>query len=144
MVLDVGDPMPQLDLQLGGRSYRAQPGSRGQLLYFMRAADCSLCRAHVKRLIALAPQLEARGLSILIVIPAGDSESQVSHSLKTPFPVVQGMSAHEAVGLQRNLLSLVQQSGTVIHDGQGKVVHLRAATIPSNAFDEDAVLDLKF
>ncbi len=143
MALNVGDPMPQLDLQQGGRSYKPQPGARGQLLYFMRASDCALCRAHVKRLIALAPQLEAKGLSILVVLPTGDSEAQVSQTLKTPFPVVQGQSAHLAVGLQRKLMSLVQQSGTVIHDHAGVVLHSRVATIPSNAFDEDAVLDLK-
>jgi peroxiredoxin len=141
MPLNVGDPMPQLELQQGGRTYRAQPGSKGQLLYFMRASDCALCRAHVKRLIALAPQLEAKGLSILVVLPPGDSETQVMHTLKPPFPVAQGLAAHAAVGLQRKFMSLVQQSGTVIHDHAGVVVHSRAATIPSNAFDEDAVLE---
>lgn len=143
MSLQVGDSMPQLDLQQGGRPFRRQPGAKGQLLYFMRGSDCPVCRAHVKRLIALAPQLEAKGLSILVIVPPGDTESAVTHSLKPTFPVVQGTAAHSVIGLQRKFFSLIQQSGTVIHDAEGRVVHVRSATNPSNSFDEDTVLDLK-
>ena len=143
MSIQVGTQIPQFELLLAGRPYRAAPGKRGQLLYFMRTADCPVCRAHVKRLIAIAPQLEASGLNILVIVPEGDSEGQVAQTLKTPFPVVQGIAAHSSFGLHRKLLSLVQESGTVVYDAAGLVVHARSAINPSNAFDEDAVLELK-
>ena len=56
--------------------------------------------------------------------------------------MVQGIAAHLAFGLKRVLLSLVEQSGTVIYDSAGQVRHARNATLPTNAFDEDAVLEL--
>jgi hypothetical protein len=107
----------------------------------MRTADCPVCRAHVKRLITLAPRLTDKGLSVVVVVPEGEAERQVAQSLHTPFPVVQGVTAHASIGLQRRLF-LVQQSGTVIHDAARLVTHVRAATLPGGSFDEDAVLEL--
>ena len=40
MSIQVGTQIPQFELLLAGRPYRAEPGKRGQLLYFMRTADC--------------------------------------------------------------------------------------------------------
>ena len=115
------------------------PGRGGLLLYFMRSADCPLCRAHVKRLVAMHAQLARSGLKVCVVVPAPDSEVGVASSLKTTFPVVQGQAAHAQLGLQRVLFELVQQSGTVITDATGRITLLQRATNPGSAFPEDAV-----
>ena len=33
----------------------ALPAARFQILYFMRTADCAVCKSHVRRLVALQP-----------------------------------------------------------------------------------------
>lgn len=109
------------------------------MLYFMRSEDCPLCRAHVKRLVAMHEQLKRRDLNVGVVVPAPDSEAAVASSLKTPFPVLQGQAAHAQVGLKRVLFEVVQQSGTVITDGEGRITLLHRATNPGSAFPEDAV-----
>lgn len=139
MLLQPGDVLPRLSFLREGKPVRVEPGRGGLLLYFMRTADCPLCRAHVKRLVAMHPELTRQGVNVGVVVPAPDSEVGVSTSLRTPFPVVQGQAAHAQLGLERVLFALVQQSGTVVTDAAGRVTLLNRATNPASAFPEDAV-----
>lgn len=139
MLLQPGDLLPRLTLHREGKPVQLEPGRSGLLLYFMRTADCPLCRAHVKRLVTMHAELTRNGLNVGVVVPAPDSEVGVASSLKTTFPVVQGQAAHAQLGLQRVLFELVQQSGTVVTDATGRIVLLQRATNPGSAFPEDAV-----
>lgn len=139
MLLQPGDLLPRLSLLREGKPVQLEPGRSGTLLYFMRTADCPVCRAHVKRLVAMHEALTRHGLTVGVVVPAPDSELGVASSLKTTFPVVQGQAAHAQVGLKRVLFELVQQSGTVVTDTAGRITLLQRATSPGSAFPEDAV-----
>ncbi len=142
MPLQPGDRLPRLELRANGRPFRLEPGPGGLLVYFMRSADCPVCRAHVKRLVALWPQLSQQGFAVGVVVPEGDRDLAVAQSLRTPFPVAEGVQAHSTLGLRRTMFDLVQQSGTVVTDRDGVIVHLQRATMPTSALDEDAVLAL--
>ncbi|MDP2273298.1 MAG: redoxin domain-containing protein [Archangium sp.] len=141
-LIKTGDSLPKLTLAYRGSPFRVTPGRSGALLYFMRAANCAVCRAHVKRLVQFASQAEAAGFTVAIVVPDAAGAAEVASSLKTPFPVVSGSEAHNDVGLSKVLFGIVQQSGTVVTDGQGNVVVLVRATLPTSAFPEDEVLAL--
>ena len=141
-LINVGDSLPKLALAYRGSPFRFTPGRRGAALYFMRSVDCAVCRAHVLRLVQLAPQAEAAGFSLAVVVPDAAGASQVASSLKVPFPVVSGGEAHRDVGLGRVLFGVIQQSGTVVTDGRGSVVMVVRATLPHNSFPEDEVIAL--
>ena len=142
MLLQLGDQLPRLSLFREGKPLRVDPGPGGLLLYFMRSEDCPLCRAHVKRLVAMYDTLKRQQVNVAVVVPSPDSDAAVSSSLRTPFPVVQGQAAHAQLGLKRVLFEVVQQSGTVITDGEGRITLLHRATNPGSAFPEDAVWGL--
>ncbi len=139
MLLQPGDLLPRLSLLREGKPAQLEPGRAGLLLYFMRTADCPVCRAHVKRLVSMHEELRREGFTVGVVVPAPDSDLGVASSLKATFPVVQGQAAHGALGLKRVLFELVQQSGTVVTDASGRITLLQRATNPGSAFPEDAV-----
>jgi peroxiredoxin len=139
MSIQVGDELPHFEAHVDGKRARVEAGQGGLLLYFMRTADCPLCRAHVKRLIAMHGDLARRGMNVAVVVPSPDSEVQVARSLGATFPVVQSKAGHQQAGLKRVMFDLVQQSGTLVTDSARRVVLVHRATLPANAFPEDAV-----
>ena len=141
-LISVGEPLPKLTLAHRASPFRVTPGRSGAVLYFMRAANCAVCRAHVRRLVQLAPQAEAAGFTVVVVVPDAAGATEVASSLKTTFPVVSGSDAHRDVGLSKVLFGVVQQSGTVVTNREGGVVVLVRATLPTSAFPEDEVLAL--
>lgn len=124
---------------------------RGTLLYFMRSTSCAICNRHVRDLVANRADFDAEGIRVAIVVP---EERTAGLAWKTergiPFPVLTGPtgSPHESVGLTRRLFGSMQQSGTVLVDGQGIVRHAHGATMPTGSYDKkgitaaiDAMLD---
>ncbi len=116
----------------------AAAGARRRVLYFMRTADCAVCRGHVRRLAALAPELRALGADVVVIAPA--AAAAAPSIAGQPFPVLLVDGLHAAAGLSRALFGKVQQSGTVLVDGAGVVRLVRRATIPFQAFDERELL----
>lgn len=113
------------------------------VLYFMRAADCAVCRRHVKQLVAAGDELQERGARVAVVVPDGIAEAaEVKASLDVPYRVVSGAngSAHAGFGLHKAVFGQLQQSGTVLLDGAGVVRHVTAATLPIGALNKSALL----
>lgn len=131
MTLEVGDLVPQILIETASDApYR--------VLYFMRTADCAVCRQHVRRLSQLAPTLSALGASIEVFVPDAGTPSWAD---SLPFPVRSGFDAHALVGFGRTL-GAIQQSGTLVVTATGRVLLQRRATLPFQSFDERAVLAL--
>lgn len=139
MLLQVGDLLPKFEVLRDGQPARLEAGPGGLLLYFMRSADCPLCRAHVKRLVGMQGNFARHGVNVAVVVPAPDSEVGVAKSLGATFPVVQSRAAHQQAGFKKVLFELVQQSGTIVTEGAGRITLLQRATNPGSAFPEDAV-----
>lgn len=131
MTLEVGDAIPQaLTDTVSDARYR--------VLYFMRTADCPVCREHVRRLGQLAPRLAALGASIEIFSP---DPLAPSWAASAPFPVHSGAGPHALAGFGRTL-GAIQQSGTLVVSAAGRLLLVRRATLPFQAFDERELLGL--
>lgn len=137
-----GGPFPRLELQQRGTRFDPPHSPAGTLFYFMRTGDCPVCRAHVRRLAQLFPELKADGFSVVVVTPEAKGALEVESSIAPPFPVVWGSQAHRGLGLGRVLFGTIQQSGTAVVDAEGLVLLLVRATLPTGAFPEDEVLEL--
>ncbi len=129
MTLEAGDTLPS---ELS-RHLRAD--ARLSVLYFMRTADCVICRGHVKRLLELAPAFAELGAELVLFAP---DEQAPAWAHERALPLVLGPDAPRAAGFERTL-GAVQQSGTVIVQ-HGRVQALRRATLPFQAFDERELL----
>lgn len=113
------------------------------VMYFMRAADCAVCRRHVKQLVAAGDDLRQRGARVAVVVPDGIAKAaEVTASLGVPYRVVSGAngSAHAGFGLHKAVFGQLQQSGTVLLDGTGVVQHVTVATLPIGALNKPALL----
>ena len=114
----------------------ALPAARFQILYFMRTADCAVCKSHVRRLVALQPTLASLGAAVTIFAPDAEPPAWAK---TTPLPLVLGPAAYDAAGFGRTLA--IQQSGTIVAQ-RGVVLDVRRATLPFRALDERALLGL--
>lgn len=83
------------------------------------------------------------GAEIVVTVPEGpEKATRVAAELETPFPIwaTETESLHQAYGLDRAWLGMVQRSGTVvIADGTVRYVHI--ATSPDKSLDLDEVID---
>lgn len=131
MTLQANDPLPA---ELSSPPVAA----RRRIFYFMRTGDCAVCRTHVRRLVELAPTLAQLGAAVSVFVPDADAPAWAED---LPFPLVTGPAAYLAAGFGRTL-GAIQQSGTVVADGDGTVLHVRRATIPFQAFHERELLAL--
>ena len=128
--LQVGDTVPEaLAHRLPGRG-------RTRVLYFMRSADCPVCVAHLRKLDQHLSRLESLGATVVVFVPDGSGTVEAAPGLPFPFAVVSGPEAYGQLGLRKALLGMVQQSGSAVIDGPGKLVYLRRATMPFAALDE--------
>lgn len=112
-------------------------GTRGVVLYFIRAASCAICLRHVRALAGL--RLTDRDVTTVVVVPGGAAETARVRRVAGAVPVVSstGAEAHHAAGLTRTLL--VQHSGTMLVDAAGEVRYRLAATLPTGSFDAAAL-----
>ena len=119
-------------------------GGRATLLYFMRDANCSICRRYVRALIRIFGEKDLSQMGVFVVHPG---RSKVSRSLELAVPdsfrIVSGgdSGAYEAVGLAGRNLGLSPGSGTILVDRDGIVRHLRLASLPFRAFSEWELLE---
>jgi peroxiredoxin len=143
-VLKTGSTVPDLALQTSDGRRLKLSDLRGEpvLLYFMRAASCMMCNAHVKDLVARKREFDARGVRVFIALPE-DTEKAARWKAKrqVPFEVVTGRAGtpHEAVGLHAKMFGAMQQSGTVIVDAGGTVRHAHSATVPN--YDKQGIAE---
>ena len=128
--LQVGEVIPEaLAQRLPG------PG-RNRVLYFMRSADCPVCMAHLRKLDLQLPRLESLGATVVVFVPDHSGAVEAAPGRPFPFAVVSGPEAYGQLGLRKALLGIVQQSGSAVVDGAGRLVYLHRATMPFAALDE--------
>lgn len=132
MTLKAGDTLPS--------SLTDHFGAEGklQVLYFMRTADCAVCRGHVKRLMELSPRLHELGADLTIFAPDEEAPAWLKN---LPARLVLGSKAYESADFHRTL-GAIQQSGTITSRRDGSVLHVRKASLPFQAFHEGELLDL--
>jgi peroxiredoxin len=129
-VVEVGSQVPEaLEKRLPGRG-------RKRVLYFMRSADCPVCVGHLRKLAAQLPRLESQGATVVVFVPDASASVEAAPGVPFPFAVVSGTDAYGQLGLRRALLGLMQQSGSAVIDGAGRLIYLRRATMPFAALDE--------
>jgi peroxiredoxin len=144
--VSVGGVAPRLSLRdADGRPVTQESLADGRplVLYFMRTADCAVCKRHVRQLAAQHDELERRGVRVAVVVPDGtEKAAALKARLSTPFPILSGQesAAHAAVGLGRGLFGRLQQSGTIVVDADGIVRHVTSSTVPTGALDEPRLL----
>lgn len=87
-------------------------------------------------------EIERLGAEIVVTVPEGpEKAAKVASELETPFPIwaTETESPHQAYGLDRAWLGMVQRSGTVVvADGTVRYVHV--ATNPDKSLDLDEVI----
>jgi peroxiredoxin len=115
------------------------PGVRLRVLYFMRTIDCPVCRAHVRRLGELVPQLRTLGADAVAVAAPDGVDTAAEWIARQAVPVVASDDAHASAGLRRALLG-IQRSGTLLIDQHGAVLYALRAVLPLQAFDERALV----
>jgi len=142
----VGEPLPGLTLVTHDGQVFVVPSvgqGRASLLYFMRAADCSICRRHVRTIVRIFEENPLQDTAVFIVHPGGQKASKaLENSLPTRFNIVSGrdFGAYKAIGLSHRNLGLSHGSGTILVDCRGVVRHLRFAGLPFGAFSEPRLL----
>lgn len=112
--------------------------TRSRVFYFMRTRDCPVCRMHVRRLITLRERFDALGVEVTVFAP---DESAPAWALELPYPMVMGPAAYAAVGFTKTL-GAIQQSGTIVATARGRVLSVRQATLPPQAFDERELFEI--
>ena len=133
----VGSIMPDIALTTAdgsAQSLRDLTSGRRAVVFFMRAASCPVCNAHVAKIERLA----IADAAVVIVTP-GTAADAASVSAKTSLTVLaSGEHGHAEAGLTRFLG--LQHSGTFVLDAEGRVIAARTATLPTGSFDEREVL----
>ncbi|MEU2258271.1 peroxiredoxin family protein [Nocardia xishanensis] len=145
-MLTSGSPAPELELEdTAGQAWRLADhrGAHGVLLYFMRSTSCPICNRHVRDLVARRNEFDAAGIRVLIAIPEDRVAGlawKTEHGV--PFPVLVGSAGtpHESVGLTRKVFGSMQQSGSILVDGDGIVRHAHGATLPTNSYDKKGIM----
>lgn len=140
-MLATGSPLPQIaavdtdgrPFPLGGE--RAAP----LVLYFMRTASCHICNRHARDLAAQRDTLGEQGVDLAIVLTEAVDEArawQQQRGIAVPaLTSASGTTIHAQLGLDRKVMSTMQQSGTVLVDRAGTVRYSRRATSPTGAYD---------
>ena len=106
------------------------------VVYFMRAANCAQCNRHTRDLEKLLPELEKRNMGVIVVVPENEAAvAKVRERNNLTIPVMWGNgNAHALAGLDKKLLGIIQQSGTVVVDQAGVILYKRIATNPEESF----------
>jgi peroxiredoxin len=140
-MIEPGTPAPEMVLEdTEGRTVRVRDFEGPVLLYFLRSMSCPVCRRHVRDLAGCEDLANVR---VLLVVPEGREEAAAwKDRHRVPFPVLTGShgTPHEKVGLSRTLFGSMQQSGTVLIDGDGVVRHVHGATLPTSGYDRKGIV----
>ncbi|NIH86474.1 redoxin domain-containing protein [Amycolatopsis granulosa] len=139
-MIEPGSPAPEMVLEdTEGRTVRVSDFAGPVLLYFMRSTSCPVCQRHVRD---LAERDDLTGVRVLVVVPEDRAEAAAWKARRRiPFPVLTSPrgTPHEMVGLNRKLFGSMQQSGSVLIDGEGIVRHAHGATLPTGGYDRKGI-----
>lgn len=111
-------------------------GDRSTVVFFMRASNCPICRAHVRTLEAMAESGELGGARVVVVTPGGSAEAAAVARSST-LDVVGSGDHHRDVGLGRFLT--LQHSGTFVLDVSGRVLACRTSALPTASFSRKEI-----
>ena len=135
--LAIGSRIPGL-----GESGPRAALDRTLVLYFMRAAGCSICLEHVRELKRMSGEIGAMGAVVLVVQPGSLAASRkLADALGLPFAVASGAEVYGPIGLGPRALGAIRGSGTIVVDAEGIVRHARRAAFPAGAFDRVELLE---
>jgi peroxiredoxin len=116
------------------------------VLFFLRTASCPACLAHARRLVAAHSAGRVRP-QVVLVTPGGAHEAaaverkvtaRTAGALPEGVLVVASGDAHRFAGLGRTLM--LQHSGTLVVDVQGKIGYALTATFPTRSYDEGELI----
>jgi peroxiredoxin len=113
-------------------------GKENVLIYFMRALTCAQCNAHVQSFIRNQAEFDSAGVKIIVAVPEDLKDAAAWKSRKhIPYTVVGGAAGtpHESVGLLRKVFGTIQQSGTILFDGNGVVIYTQVSTVPTTSYN---------
>lgn len=114
---------------------------RRALVYFMRAATCQFCNAHVQKISGMVAAGELADVAVVIVTP-GDAKDVATVTSTLPKAAVTvvatGTESRSAVGLSSFLT--MQHSGTFVLSATGRVLAQRTATMPTASFSRSEAL----
>lgn len=111
-------------------------GDGGAVVFFMRASNCPVCRAHVRVLQAMVESGELGEARAVVVTPGGAAEA-AAVSRSTTLDVVGSGDGHRDVGLGRFLT--LQHSGTFVLDASGRVLARRTSALPTASFSRKEI-----
>ena len=138
----MNDSITSVTLKDGATNFEI-PSSLQQttLLFFMRAASCAICVQHVKQLQSMLPEFEQRNLAVIVIVPedaTATTKLKEKYSLTMPLMAGNG-TAHLQVGLEKKMLGLLQQSGTIIVDKDGRILYQNLTSNPLQSFNRSQI-----
>ena len=141
--IEVGQPFPRRTFAVPGDKPIVIPdedSGRTTVLYFMRAAGCSICRGHVRRLAERRIEIDALEADVFILHP-GDARASraLGKSLDLGFPIIASRDP-EILGPKARRLMGLRTCGTLIIDGRGMIRSVRLARLPHGGFHEAQLL----
>ena len=140
----VGTIMPDIpfnDENGGVVTLRELTDGRPALVFFMRAATCPVCNAHVRVIAGMVAAGELAGVSVVIVTPGDASDiATVAGKLQAGVATVVATGAQSRAAVGLTSFMTLRHSGTFVLDEGGRVLAQRTATIPTGSFSRDEVL----
>ncbi|MDQ3991702.1 MAG: peroxiredoxin family protein, partial [Actinomycetota bacterium] len=142
----IGDPAPDVTLTApNGQAVRIRDyrGRNHLILYFMRSFGSAQCQEHLRQLGLGYQTLSRLGGEVIAIGPGSMTEVvQLTRRMRLPYPVLSdgGGAGYRAFGLDRVMMGMVQESGTVVIDRDGVIRYLTRAVNPTRAFDGRGLL----
>jgi peroxiredoxin len=123
---------------------RPAPEGRGIFVYFMRALSCAQCNAAVTKMTKGKAAFDDAGIRVIVAVPEDRASAAAWKNKKAiPFDVAVGRTgtAHAEVGLLKKVFGLLQQSGSILLDGNGTVRYTHASTNPGSSYNHNEVAE---
>ncbi|MEO5535466.1 MAG: redoxin domain-containing protein [Pseudolysinimonas sp.] len=108
------------------------------VIFFMRASNCPICRAHVRALERMRDAGTLGDATVVIVVPGGRSQAPTVARLTT-LKVWASGDHHADLGLGRFLM--LQHSGTFVVDADGSILSAVTSALPTASFSKSAVIE---
>jgi peroxiredoxin len=145
LVPAVGIAIPDIVLtnSSGNRSKLSsvRNGSRA-VVFFMRAADCPLCLAHVKTITRMMDAGEIERTRFVVIAPGDATQAKkAERRIASSSVSVWASGEHHAdVGLGKFLM--LQHSGTFVLNADGTVQYAKTSALPTNSFSRGELRQL--
>ena len=108
-------------------------------LFFLRAPSCPVCLGHARKLLAAQQEL---GISVVLVTPGGAADAAAVRKRTRAgdaVAVVASGEAHELLGMPKRMM--LQHSGTILADADGRVLYSRTAAVPTGSYDHAELVE---